>query len=59
MKQQCLRDECTNRFHWCPSCGWNSELHAMSEGYCSDECLVACGGTTYDEMVDAEEEANS
>lgn len=43
--------------HYCHSCGWDRDTHCLSEGYCSDACLISAGGTTYDQIIDAEEEA--
>jgi hypothetical protein len=47
---------CNKKFHWCTSCGWDEGLHPMSEGYCSEECLIADGGRTYASIVDDEDE---
>jgi len=58
-RQKRKRASCANRFHYCTSCGWDAELHPLSEGYCSEECLVAEGGETYWQIVDADEEAHA
>jgi hypothetical protein len=47
---------CGTKFHWCRSCGWDSDLHPLAEGYCSEECLIADGGRTYAEVLAAEDE---
>jgi hypothetical protein len=40
---------CGTKFHYCHNCGYDRGLHCLSEGYCSDKCLYADGGVTYDE----------
>lgn len=47
---------CGKRFHWCPSCGWDRDMHALSQGYCSDECLIADAGMTYDDVCDDDDD---
>lgn len=50
--------QCGKKFHWCTSCGWDEELHPMSEGFCSQACLIAGGGRTYAEVTDESDEAD-
>lgn len=51
---------CGKRFHWCSSCGYDKDLHPLSEGFCSWECSKAGGGTeySYDDQEDDDAEAS-
>jgi hypothetical protein len=40
--------QCATRFHYCHNCGYDADTHSQAEGYCSDECLIAGGGQTYE-----------
>jgi hypothetical protein len=45
---------CGKKFHYCTNCGYDRDLHPLSQGFCSDGCLVGGGGDHYDEEEDSE-----
>jgi hypothetical protein len=47
---------CGRRFHWCSFCVYDQDSHHLSEGYCSEGCLVKAGGKTLAEL-EAEDDA--
>jgi hypothetical protein len=48
---------CGAKFHYCTSCGWDRDLHPLSAGFCSWECLRKGNGPEYPE--DDEEETST
>ncbi len=38
---------CKKHFHYCHNCGYDRELHHLSRGYCSEECLTDDDGEPY------------
>jgi hypothetical protein len=40
---------CGRQFHYCTNCGYDKELHPLSEGYCSEKCLKKGNGPKYKE----------
>lgn len=34
---------CGKQYHWCTNCGYDRDLHPLSEGYCSENCFLGDG----------------
>ena len=51
--------KCGKEYHWCSSCGWDYQLHPLSEGYCCWEHMTDDTGLTREEFERQMEEEES